>query len=197
MRFLSLRRTLTLFSLPGPDPRPVSEAPSPSGVEEEGVVEGGGWENGEGGREESGGGGMEDCLYCNQTFRGRPEQLAAHLAQHSQYLDVRCDLCGTNFSREADLAAHSEECGSRQLVIVGAVGEDCPERRQQHVCQVCRKVFKTASRLKVHSGEKESLNKISRYGTAIHCLLEIVIYLWIPLTVPHLFFSCLYKFVKE
>jgi hypothetical protein len=159
-------------------PRPVSEPPSPSGEEEEGGVEDGDGQNGDVGREESGGGGMEDCLYCNQTFRGRPEQLAAHLAQHSQYLDVRCDLCGTTFSREADLAAHSEECGSRQLVIVGAVGEDCAERavggrRQQHVCQVCRKVFKTASRLKVHSGEKESLNKISRYyGTAIHYLLK-------------------------
>ena len=110
------------------------------------------------GEENDGGGG--DCLYCDQTFPGRPDQLAVHLAQHASCLEARCDLCGATLT--TDLHVHAGECSGRQLVIAGAGTEEqaspeAPESRAEaggriHVCQVCEKPFKSASHLRVHSG---------------------------------------------
>jgi uncharacterized Zn-finger protein len=108
-------------------------------------------------------GGGEDCLYCDQTFPGRPDLLAAHLAQHASCLEPRCGLCGATFATESHLLEHARDCGAGQLIIAAAAAEDpvCPgvvvaAGERPHICPICEKPFKSASRLKVHSGEHDT-----------------------------------------
>ena len=118
--------------------------------------------------EEEVGGSDEDCLYCDQTFPGRPDQLAVHLAQHSSCLEAKCGTCGGTFPTDADLQAHSGECEGRQPVSAALRGGGSGAKEEEaahqsgdrgkvvtvrpHICPVCSKQFKSASRLRVHSG---------------------------------------------